>query len=131
MFWHFLILVYIRVDGIEGVFTLLTCAIAKEKSQMRILFSLTVLVALSLPVIGQNQGGIQVDPNTGRAVGAKEISPEELRSHIDQKTKLLIIDVREPEAFRKETIKGAVNIPLDRLESRFKDIPKGTMLVFT
>ena len=75
--------------------------------------------------------GIQVDPQTGRAVGAKEMSPAELRKLIDEHGKLLIIDVREPEAFQKETIKGAINIPLEQLKGRLKDIPKDTTLVFT
>ncbi len=98
---------------------------------MRISSSLTILIALAVPVMALNQGGIQVDPQTGRAIGAKEMSPEELKSHIDRKTKLLIIDVREPEDFKKETIKGAINIPLGQLESRLKDIPKDTILAFT
>ena len=98
---------------------------------MRIIYSLTIFTALSLPAIARNQGGIQVDPQTGRAVGAKEMSAEELKSHIDRKTKLLIIDVREPESFKTETIKGAINIPLGQLEAKLKEIPKDTILAFT
>ena len=71
------------------------------------------------------------DPKSGRAIGAKEITPEELRDRIDKKTKTLIIDVRDADEFQAETIKGAINIPLAQLEPKLKDIPKDTTLVFT
>ena len=45
-------------------------------------------------------------PETGRAIGAQPISPEALKSMIDQLTKTLIVDVRDPEEFQKETIRG-------------------------
>jgi len=72
-----------------------------------------------------------VDPQTGRTIGAKEISPEELKRYIDEKTKALIIDVRDPDAFAKQTIEGAINIPIDQLETNLKNIPKDTALFFT
>ena len=74
---------------------------------------------------------IQVDPQTGRAVGAREISAEDVKKLVDAHGKVLVIDVREADAFHKETIKGAINIPLEQLESKLKDIPKNTTLVFT
>ena len=92
---------------------------------------LFLMAGLTISAIAWSSVGIQVDPQTGRAVGAKEMSPAELKKLIDEHGKLLIIDVREPEAFRKETIKGAINIPLEQLKGRLKDIPKDTTLVFT
>jgi rhodanese-related sulfurtransferase len=74
---------------------------------------------------------VPTDPATGRAIGAKEMSPEELRARIDAASKTLIVDVRDPEEFAKETIKGAVNIPMAQLRNRLKDIPRDTNLVFT
>lgn len=71
------------------------------------------------------------DPATGRAIGAKQTTPEELRSKIDKDSNTLIIDVRDPEEFEKETIKGAVNIPLPQLQGKLKDLPKNATLVFT
>lgn len=93
--------------------------------------SLIILAASVAAAFSQAEKKVQVDPQTGRAIGAKEITPEDLKKHIDSKTKVLIIDVREPEAFEKETIKGAINIPIGQLEGRLKDIPKDTTLVFT
>jgi rhodanese-related sulfurtransferase len=68
---------------------------------------------------------------TGQATGAKQIAPEDLGNLIDKNTKTLIIDVRDSDEFEKETIKGAINIPLAQLEPKLRDIPKDTTLVFT
>ena len=94
-------------------------------------YSWIVLFGMLACTQGREITTYPVDPQTGRAIGAREISPEELKEHIDRKTKYLIIDVREPEAFARQTIKGAINIPLDELEAALKKIPKDTALVFT
>ena len=77
------------------------------------------------------QPQVAVDPATGRAVGAREIAPDELQKLIEQKAKMILIDVRDEAQYQKETIKGAVYIPFADLEARLKDIPKDTILVFT
>lgn len=92
---------------------------------------LMLLCALALGAVAQTTQGIQVDPQTGRAVGAREMSAEDVKKLLDLNGKVMVIDVREPDAFEKETIKGAINIPLGQLESRLKDIPQDTTLVFT
>jgi len=74
---------------------------------------------------------VAVDPQTGRAVGAKEMAPEALKALVDQHAPLIIIDVRDEAQFAEETIKGAVHIPFADLEARLKDIPKDTILAFT
>jgi 3-mercaptopyruvate sulfurtransferase SseA len=81
--------------------------------------------------LAQDAQKYPVDPKTGRAAGAREISPEELKKYIDAGKKSLIIDVRDPDAFAKQTIKGAINIPLDKLRAYLKNIPKDTALFFT
>jgi hypothetical protein len=81
----------------------------------------------------QDQGKSQIaaDPQTGRAIGAKEIVPDELKKLVEQKAKVIIIDVRDESQFQKETIKGAIHIPLEDVEKRLKEIPKDTILAFT
>jgi hypothetical protein len=74
---------------------------------------------------------IATNPQTGRAVGAKEIAPDALKKLVEQKAKVIIIDVRDESQFRKETIKGAIHIPLEYVEKRLKEIPKDTILAFT
>jgi 3-mercaptopyruvate sulfurtransferase SseA len=80
---------------------------------------------------GPDRSQIAIDPQTGRAIGALEIVPDELRKLVEQKAKVIIIDVRDESQFRKETIKGAVHIPLEDIEKRLKEIPKDTILAFT
>ena len=82
-------------------------------------------------LIAQDEGKVQIDPQTGRAIGAKEMSPEELKRLFDAKGKVLIIDVRDAASFEKETVRGAIHIPLNELQSRLKDIPRDTTLIFT
>lgn len=42
---------------------------------------------------------------------------------------VLIIDVREPEAYRKSHILGAVNLPYQKL-SGYRDLPREKLLIF-
>jgi len=74
---------------------------------------------------------VAVDPQTGRAVGAREMAPEALKALVDQQAPVIIIDVRDEAQFTGETIKGAVHVPFADLEARLKEIPKDTTLVFT
>jgi rhodanese-related sulfurtransferase len=43
----------------------------------------------------------------------------------------MIIDVRPPANFEKETIPGAINVPLEQLEGYLKKISTQTYIVFT
>ena len=74
---------------------------------------------------------VAVDPETGRAVGAREMAPDALKALVDQHAPVIIIDVRDEAQFTQETIKGAVHVPFADLEARLKEIPKDTTLVFT
>ena len=74
---------------------------------------------------------VAVDPQTGRAVGAREIAPDALKALVDQRAPVIVIDVRDDAQFTQETIKGAVHVPFADLEARLKEIPKDTTLVFT
>jgi 3-mercaptopyruvate sulfurtransferase SseA len=96
-------------------------------------WGLAGLLALSAATrVSAREGSrVQVDPQTGRAIGAREMDPEALKRLFDSKGKVLIIDVRDTESFEKETIKGAIHIPLEQLKTRLKEIPKDTTLVFT
>ncbi len=96
---------------------------------MKLWITVLALAALAPFAIAQQQ--FPTDAKTGRAIGAKEMTPEELRSQIDKHSKTLVVDVRDADEFQKETIKGAVNIPLEQLSGKLKTIPKDTTLVFT
>jgi 3-mercaptopyruvate sulfurtransferase SseA len=95
-----------------------------------------VLLAAACPAAGgaYQQSGrsqVEVDPKSGRAVGAREMQPDELRKLIARNSKTIIIDVRDKAQFEEETIKGAIHIPFPELEARLQEIPKDTTLVFT
>jgi 3-mercaptopyruvate sulfurtransferase SseA len=78
----------------------------------------------------QAQPRYPVDPKTNWAVGAKQKPADELKKELES-GKMLIIDVRAPEQFQKETIPGAINIPLEELEGHLKKMAKDTYIVFT
>ncbi len=96
------------------------------------MFRRLLLVALAAPLaMAAAQTRFPVDPRTHRAIGAHEIAPATVVRKQKAGAKLVIIDVRDPAEFKKGTIKGAINIPLDKLAGRLKDFSKDTTLVFT
>ena len=96
-----------------------------------IYFAALGAVMITLPALAQTEKKYPVDPKTERAIGAKEIAPEELKSKLSAGAKTIIIDVRSREAYEKETLPGAIYIPYEELGEALKTIPKDTELVFT
>jgi 3-mercaptopyruvate sulfurtransferase SseA len=99
---------------------------------MRSLIAGLAIAVLSVCVtssFGQQQRRYPVDPQTKWAIGAKPPA-DELKKQLDSGT-VMIIDVRQPASFEKETIPGAINVPLDELETYLKKISKDTYIVFT
>ena len=93
---------------------------------MNILVGVLSMLLFAMPcsvAVGAQQHG---EP----APGAKHTSAADLKAMIESNAGVMIVDVRDPEEFRKDTIPGAINIPLGRLEARLKDMPKDTLLVF-
>jgi 3-mercaptopyruvate sulfurtransferase SseA len=100
---------------------------------MRPLIAGLAIAALSLfaaSSFAQQQRRYEVDPKTRWAFGAKQTPADELKKQVDAGT-VMIIDVRQPANFEKETIPGAINVPLDQLEGYLKKISKDTYIVFT
>lgn len=58
-----------------------------------------------------------------------ELGPVELKRLMDQKDSLFVVDVRDPGAFNREHVPGAVNIPMQDIPKRLKDIPKEKTIV--
>jgi len=93
--------------------------------------SLIALILWALPSFAaQAQPRYPVDPQTKWAVGAKLKPADELKKEIDA-GRMMIIDVRAAASFEKETIPGAINIPLAELEGHLKKMSKDTYIVFT
>ncbi|MCE4613261.1 MAG: rhodanese-like domain-containing protein [Desulfurococcales archaeon] len=57
----------------------------------------------------------------------REIGVEEARDLAEKGA--LIIDVRSPDSYNKEHIKGAISIPLEDLDKRINEIPRDRPVV--
>jgi 3-mercaptopyruvate sulfurtransferase SseA len=79
----------------------------------------------------QEQRRYPVDPQTKWAIGATPKPADELKKLLDSRSTVMIIDVRPPANFEKESIPGAINIPLAELEAHLKKMSKDTFIVFT
>jgi 3-mercaptopyruvate sulfurtransferase SseA len=100
---------------------------------MKSLIASLTFVAVSVwatSLFAQQQPRYPVDPQTKWAVGAKPTLADELKKQLDSGS-AVIIDVRQPANFEKETIPGAINIPLSELEGHLKKMSKDTFIVFT
>jgi len=100
------------------------------KSIVPIVSWIAVVLWTTCSLAAQAQPRYPVDPKTRWAVGAKQTPADELKKRLDA-GKMLIIDVRTPEQFHKETIPGAINIPLGELEGHLQKMAKDTYIVFT
>jgi rhodanese-related sulfurtransferase len=65
--------------------------------------------------------------------GAPETSASELHSMLGQQGKVLVLDVRTPEEYAKGHIPEAVNVPMDSLAARIREmhVSKETTIVTT
>ncbi|NWF82261.1 MAG: hypothetical protein HXY18_00350 [Bryobacteraceae bacterium] len=64
------------------------------------------------------------------SAASKTLSSEELAKLLETPGKVFFLDVREPEEIaRLGSVKGYVNIPLSRIDSRLSEIPKDKLIV--
>lgn len=59
---------------------------------------------------------------------APRISLEEAKSDFDKKV-AVFVDTRNEDAYKVEHIKDAINLPLDAVEKRFKELPKDKKII--
>jgi rhodanese-related sulfurtransferase len=93
-----------------------------------LVLSIFVVLLMSASSFAQQQPRFPIDQKL--AVGVKEKTPEELKQMMANGSKFMLIDVNPRAQFEKETIPGAVNIPLEEIDEGLKKIPKETVLVF-
>ena len=60
--------------------------------------------------------------------GQAEKPADELKKQLDGGSTVMIIDVRSPASFEKETIPGSINIPLAELEGYLKKMSTDTFM---
>ncbi len=90
---------------------------------MRRLFLRLLLSAISALILCSAQNA----DTTGKA---KNLTAEDLKKLIDDKTKFFFLDVREPKEIAElGTMQGYVNIPISQLEARVSEVPKSATVV--
>ncbi|MFN8493604.1 MAG: rhodanese-like domain-containing protein [Caldilineaceae bacterium] len=91
-------------------------------SNLLIIFVLAVVAFLVFNLIKQRSGSVNSN--------VTPLSPQQYQQQFKQsKTPHLLLDVRTPEEFASEHIKGAVNIPVQVLPQRLQDVPKDKPVV--
>jgi len=59
-----------------------------------------------------------------------ESTPYDLKTTLDAEPgKVMVVDVRDPESFAKEHIRGAANIPADEIVTQLARLPKDRTIV--
>ena len=82
---------------------------------------LVVLLLISLCAIKISQ----VD-----ALEVPRITLEKLKSKLDQKADVIVVDARGKNSFEQEHIKSAISIPEGEVEARHNELPKDKEIVF-
>jgi rhodanese-related sulfurtransferase len=60
-----------------------------------------------------------------RAAGHQDITAVQARSLLAAKKNMVLLDVRTPDEFRQARLAGALLIPINEVERRIGEIPKG------
>jgi rhodanese-related sulfurtransferase len=55
----------------------------------------------------------------------REVTVSQARALLAEKKNMVLLDVRTPDEFRQARLKGALLIPINELERRLAEIPKG------
>jgi 3-mercaptopyruvate sulfurtransferase SseA len=63
--------------------------------------------------------------------GIPRITVDELKSKMDNQDNIVILDVRNAEAYAESDtkIKGAIRMPLEEIEERYGEIPKNAEII--
>jgi hypothetical protein len=88
------------------------------------------MIALSV-FAGEPSLPYPADPETKKAIGAKEMTAAALKKKLDAGEQVLVIEVRDASFYEKEAIPGAIHMPFADLPEALKEIPKDRTLVFT
>ena len=92
--------------------------------------TLALFVAASITAAAQQTPRYDVDPKTKWAAGAKLTPADELKKQLEAGT-VMIIDVRPRANYERETLPGAINVPLEQLEPHLKKLSTDTYIGFT
>ena len=74
-------------------------------------------------------GMLALDSRPELVAGTERVSPEELAEELHRAVPPFVLDVRAPRERGTNRIAGSVNIPLNHLQSRIAEIPRGRRVV--
>jgi rhodanese-related sulfurtransferase len=93
---------------------------------MRLILSLLMIIGLTFGLIGQNS---QVNDETSvGSDGANRITLAGAKKHFDDGD-AVFIDTRSESAYQQEHIKGSINVTMQNLEEKLKDLPKNKRII--
>ena len=62
-------------------------------------------------------------------VPEKYVSVDEAKALVDKRQRVVFVDVREKPQYDDLHIKGAINIPLDSMRGRVRDVPRKDFVI--
>ncbi len=62
-------------------------------------------------------------------VPEKYVSVDEAKALVDKRQRVVFVDVREKPQYDDLHIKGAINIPLDSMRGRLRDVPRKDFVI--
>jgi len=92
--------------------------------------ALGLLLILGVPRVGACHGMFQ-QQHAAIMPGAPETAAQTLKKDMDKEGKVLVIDVRGPQAYAEGHVPGAINIPIEQLQNKIDEmkVPKNTTIV--
>lgn len=77
-----------------------------------------------------NQPETPSDPALSEPFTIQEITPQELHARLEQGDELMVVDMRQPFEYAAGHIPGAVNIFIEEIPYRLKEIPNDKPIIF-
>lgn len=95
-----------------------------------LIFSLMLLgLTLILTGCGKDNSGSGDEGKEGAKGSVRRIQGEELKTMIDEKKELVILDVREDYEYKEGHLEDSVWIPMGEIQDRFKELDKNKSIV--
>lgn len=66
---------------------------------------------------------------TAFSAGYKNIASPEAKKLIEQKKNIVLLDVRTPGEYSQAHLKGSILIPINEIERRLQEVPKGRPVI--
>jgi len=101
--------------------------------RFRILLAAMLTTALAGGVVAQTDkhvheyGSVKAESKASADAGKPQISAKDLKARLDKGEKIIILDARHD--LGGQILKGAIHVPMDKLEEWAKDVDKNSVIV--